>query len=140
MSEINTHGMICDFGKHAGERYTRLPVSYLRWMVRSDHTHKEIARAELARRGTVVPDMDVSGHAIDRASLHCLQIWRKTRRDSAEGLHAWLVRMAEEAYKNLERCGKPHQAKIRYTGMTFVFQRDCCLPTLKTVYRDTSQR
>ena len=29
---IDTHDMRVEFGKHRGERWTRVPVSYLRWI------------------------------------------------------------------------------------------------------------
>ena len=101
---INTHGMICDFGRHKGERYTRIPVSYLKWLANTpEHKAHEIAKAELARRGTVTPDLEVSGHAIDRASLSCRKIWHQTASSDQEGLHAWLSRVAAEALERGER-------------------------------------
>ena len=38
MNDINTHGLVCDFGRHKGIPYTRLPVSYLTWMVNRTHS------------------------------------------------------------------------------------------------------
>ena len=75
---INTHGMICDFGRHKGTPYTRIPVSYLLWMVGAGHSRADVAQAELDRRGTTVPELDISGHAIDRASLVCRRTWHQT--------------------------------------------------------------
>ena len=66
---INTHGMVMPIGRHAGTPITRLPVSYLLWMDQSAHSMANVARAELKRRGTTRPTLDVSNHAIDRASL-----------------------------------------------------------------------
>lgn len=131
MTEINTHDMIVDFGKHKGERYTRLPVSYLRWMVNENHSRADIAAAELQRRGTTLPDMDISGHAIDRASQHCLKIWKATARQD-EGLHAWLCRMAADA---LEKGDVLADGKIAFAGMKFAFEKDGVWPVLKTVMR-----
>lgn len=128
---IDTHNLICDFGRHKGERYTRLPVSYLKWLANTpSHKAHEIAKAELSRRGTTTPEIDVSGHAIDRASLNCRKIWHETR-GKDEGLHAWLVRVAQEA---LER-GTEHNGKRRHMGMEFAFEQDGCWPVLKTVMR-----
>lgn len=132
---MNTHGLVCDFGRHRGTPYTRLPVSYLKWMVNSHHSRAEIAAAELARRGTVTPDLDVSGHAVDRASLSCLDVWEATRRDG-EGLHAWLCRVAAEA---LAEGDADAQGRLRHRGLKFVFERDGAWPVLKTVVRDHRQ-
>ena len=132
MAEINTHNLICDFGRHAGTLYTRVPVSYLKWMVNSGHNKSEIAAAELKRRGTVTPELDVSGHAIDRASLSCRKIWHQTRHEE-EGLHAWLVRMSTEAITkgDIDEKGRYH-----HNGMLFRFYNDGEWPVLKTVMRD----
>ena len=135
MSEINTHNLVCDFGKHKGELWTRIPVSYLKWLVntpaRDGSTAPAIAAAELNRRGTVTPTIEVSGHAIDRASLNCRKIWHETALNEEEGLHAWLCRMATEA---LEKGEKLESGKIRYSRMKFVFEDGELYPVLKTVH------
>lgn len=132
---MNTHGLVCDFGRHRGMLYTRLPASYLKWMVNSGHARAAVAAAELARRGTVTPDLDVSGHALDRASLSCLDCWEATRHDG-EGLHAWLCRVAAEALAE----GDPDpQGRLRHRGLKFVFDREGAWPVLKTVMRDGGQ-
>lgn len=133
MSEINTHNLICDFGKHKGTPYTRLPVSYLTWMVGARHSRADIAQAELELRGTTtLPEMDISGHAIDRASLSCRKIWHDTKRDENEGIHAWLHRVAAEAMA----AGKVnHKGRYEHIGMQFAFEEDGVWPVLKTVMR-----
>ena len=130
--DIDTHNLICDFGMHKGVLYTRIPVSYLKWMVNSNHDKKDIAEAELKRRGTVTPEIDVSGHAIDKASLRCLDIWQKIGKHG-EGLHAWLVRVSLEALKNGI---KNSEGKYSYRGLRFVFVKDGIWPVLKTVMRE----
>jgi hypothetical protein len=143
---INTHNLRCDFGKHKGELWTRMPVSYLKWLVNQPKRNPgdiagDIASAELARRGTVTPTLEVSGHAIDRASLSCRAIWHQTALSKDEGLHAWLCRVAAEclATQPPERATLAENAKIPYLGMLFVFEFGECWPTLKTVMRDDSQ-
>ncbi len=126
---INTHGLVCDFGRHKGALYTRMPVGYLKWMVNSRHGKADIAAAELERRGTVTPDLDVSGHAIDRASLSCRKIWH-TNRGENEGLHAWLVRVAREA---LDKNDIDAKGRYHHVGMRFAFELDGVWPVLKTV-------
>ncbi len=130
MTEIDTHNLICDFGRHRGEPYTRMPVSYLKWMVNENHSRKAIAEAELQRRGTTTPALDLSGHAVDRASLFCRDIWHKTRR-ADEGLHSWLARMAEEALQQ----APDEKGRHVHHGMKFAFEKDGCWPVLKTVMR-----
>ena len=129
--KINTHNLKCDFGKHKDELYTRIPVSYLKWMVNADHSKKEIAQAELDRRGTVTLDLDISGHAIDRASQHCLEIWQETSLED-EGLNAWLIRISKLA---LDEGEEIDDGKFRYSGMNFVFELDGVWPVLKTIVR-----
>jgi uncharacterized protein (DUF3820 family) len=125
---INTHNRIVNFGKHKGQRWTRLPVSYLKWLINEGTQYTEIAKAELKRRGTLLNyDIEISGHAIDRASTSCLKIWEHTRKKD-EGLHTWLVRISKAAIK---QSGK--QEKINFKHMRFVFCYGEVYPTLKTI-------
>jgi len=134
METINTHHMIVGFGKHKGELWTRVPKNYLTWLVNepslfNDDTIKNIAKAELDRRGTVMKtDLEVSGHAIDRASLKCGQIWATTKQDKNEGIYSWLTRVANEALKE-----RPKQEEIYYKGLKLVFAFGEYYPTLKSV-------
>lgn len=130
---INTHNVIVEFGKHRGVPWTRVPVSYLKWLVNAPAPDfgtdwRPYARAELERRGTHTPDIEVSGHAIDRASLNCRAIWHGTR-EKDEGIHAWLCRMAAEALK----VGTEENGKRRHAGMFFAFEMGELYPVLKTV-------
>jgi hypothetical protein len=128
--KINTHNMVCDFGRHKGVLYTRMPISYLRWMVNSNHSRKEIAEAELERRGTTMPEMEISGHAIDRASLCCRKIWHENR-EKDEGLHAWLLRIGKEALSK----GIDNDGRCFYKGLKIVFEDDGIWPVMKTVMK-----
>lgn len=130
-SEINTHGLVCEFGKHKGTLWTRLPVSYVKWLANQDGPYAEIARAELKRRGTVTPGMEISGHAIDRASQQLIGKWMELRLPN-EGLHAWLVRMATAARAR----DRQKRDKFYYSGMKFVFEEGEIWPVLKTVMLD----
>jgi hypothetical protein len=119
------------FGRHKGERYTRLPVSYLQWLVNEGTSVADTARAELSRRGTVWPEVEISGHAIDRASLNNWQRFAEQR----EGLHAWLARTALAALKNGSVIGREDDGteKRSYLGWKWVFVYGEVYPTLKTV-------
>ena len=125
----DTHNVVCDFGRHRGTLYTRIPAGYLKWMVNRGHSRARFAAAELARRGTVTPDLEVSGHAIDRASLYCRRTWLETCRKN-EGLHAWLCRVAREA---LDAGEVNNQGRLVHLGMQFALDTDGAWPVLKTV-------
>ena len=89
----------------------------------------ELAQEEMGRRGTVTPEIDVTGHAIDRASIHLHQYWRRTMRDG-EGIHAWLIRMATDSRKIGEGV---REGVYVHVGVKFVFEEQGCWPVLKTV-------
>lgn len=129
---MNTHGLrIQNSKRHAGELFTRIPASYLKWMAQANHPEAEIAQAELDRRNIVTPEIDVSGHSIDSASNRLLGTWTSTRQGE-EGLHAWLCRISLEAY----RSGEPDEGgNIIHNGIRFVFAKDGKWPVLKTVMR-----
>ncbi len=131
---LNTHHLTVGFGKHQGELWTRVPVSYLKWLVNSPpkpgSDAREIAQAELARRGTTTPTLEVSGHAIDRASLTCRAIWHQTALSPQEGLHAWLCRVAAEAWAKQDAIPN---GKLQHGGLLFAFEKGMSWPILKTV-------
>ena len=140
---INTHNLIVDFGKHKGERWTRLPISYLKWLVNETKGEKkEIAQAELDRRGTVLSyEVEISGHAVDSASLRCRKIWHEDSVEN-EGLHSWLHRISNEALEKVSiqkdtldvlRGEGESEMKLVHKGMKLVFVLGAIYPTLKTV-------
>lgn len=130
--DVNTHNLICDFGKHKGERWTRIPVGYLKWICSEpsmSEQRKQVARSELKRRGTVTPKVQISGHAIDRASLHHRKTWHENKRED-EGLHAWLARVSVEA---ITQDIRDKQGNYLHLGICFCFEQDGDWPVLKTV-------
>lgn len=132
MNEINTHDMLVDFGKYAGERYTRLPISYLRWMVNAEHSRADIAKAELERRNVPLLDdfIEITGHAIDSASLRC---WFEymSEREEGEGLHAWLRRITKQALEE----GTPNEEGRLHAGgrIILVIETGALAVTVKTI-------
>lgn len=128
---MNTHGLRIDFGKHRGELFTRLPVSYLRWMINEKAPQWEVAKAEFERRGDTMPKVELSGHAIDNASLRVRKIWHETRGQD-EGLYSWLQRMTLEAREKGEVL---ESGKIKYKGMKFAIAEGAEFPILKTIMR-----
>ena len=133
---INTHNVVITFGKHKGERWTRVPVSYLKWILNEMSPSQEAykyAEAELARRGDTMPsEVDISNHAIDKASLRVRKCWHHDRgRD--EGLYSWLARICAEAQEL-----SAGQERIKHKGCVLVFEYGNFYPTLKTVMNDKS--
>ena len=129
-NEQELHDFVMPFGRHKGVRLVHVPVSYLTWMVGAGVNHATLAERELARRGTTIPTLDVSGHAIDRASLLCRSFWHEERVRTGCGIHAWLVKLAQEA---LDKGTKTEDGKIIHAGMKFTFQIDGKWPVLMTV-------
>lgn len=125
---INTHNLVIGFGKHKGERWTRLPLSYLRWLANETQgDSKQLALSELERRGTTIPQtLEVSGHAIDRAS-QITKDWQDV------GVHSWLLRLGEEALA--ENYGKE---EVFHKGYKWVFTYGDYYPVLKTIMRKKS--
>ncbi len=99
-------------------------------MIQIAHKHKKIAEAELKRRGTTTPTLEISHHAIDRVSTRKLHVWEKTSKDG-EGIASWLMRVAKEAYDK-KSISKKNQYK--HIGMRFIFSTDGEWPTLVTIY------
>lgn len=132
MSRPDYEGKTLGFGRHKEVLWTRCPVGYLKWMVNEPTMaaeRKTIAAAELARRGTATPDLEVSGHAIDRASLNCRKTWHETKREG-EGIYTWLCRVAREA---LDGGKVDDKDRHHHLGMKFAFEHGAEWPVLKTV-------
>jgi len=125
---MNTHNVICDFGRHKGELYTRMPINYLKWMINANHGKADIAKAELERRGTTTPELDITGHAIDRASIKLLQIWLD-QTSKKIGFHSWLHDQAKKAID------KPKNKKGNHIWLShqWCFDMDGEWPVLKTI-------
>lgn len=126
---MNTHGVKINYGKYSGELITRLPISYIRWMINQNAPMVDYARAELERRGDTMPTVEISGHAIDKASLRVRKIWHETR-GQEEGLYSWLSRIVLEA---LEKGEKMDEEQYYYLGMKLVVARGAEFPSLKSI-------
>jgi len=126
---MNTHGEIIEFGKHKDELFTRVPVSYLTWMVNQETRQHELARAELERRHHKLPEVELSAHAIDNASLRCRNIWHETSKKD-EGLYTWLERMTLEALANGQDAV---DEAYMHNGMKLVIVQGAEFPALKTI-------
>lgn len=118
-------------GVWEGTSITRVPAAHLRWIVRTEHQLAGWAKEELARRGTVVPDVDITAHAIDRVSTKALDIYRRECREG-EGLHSWIARMANAALATAP-IEKDHYL---HAGIEWIFDDSGALPVLMTVTRE----
>lgn len=130
--KYNPHGVVVCFGKHKGELLTRVPVSYIRWMINQRAPMWEYAMVEFERRGDTMPKVELSGHAIDNASIRVRKIWHETKLNNDEGIYSWLQRMTIEAIENGFRMDN---GKIKYKGMKFVIEQGEEFPVLKTIMR-----
>lgn len=127
---LDTANVRLSFGKHKGQMITRVPLSYLRFMINESTKMCDYARAELERRGGELPKVEISGHAIDRASMRVGHIWRETR-GADEGLYTWLSRMVLEA---LEADNAIHgdDGGYAHNGVKWVIAQGDEFPVLKT--------
>ena len=123
---------VVNFGKHKDTPITRVPRQYLTWMVNMSTQMADEAREELERRGDTTPVTELSGHAIDRASLNVLDVWKVTRTSQDEGLYSWLQRMVLGA---LEKGEDLPNGRIRYMGMELAIEIGEEFPALKTVVK-----
>jgi len=125
------------FGKYAGKQWTQVPLNYIKFLVKNKAYDMHLAEKEMNRRGASIDDddMDLSGHAINRASQYCLDLWQKQRK-GGEGLHAWLLKNAKQAFKHRPA----NKEKIPHNQMLFVFQSEGIGATLLTVIRDNNYK
>lgn len=128
---LDTHNLKVDFGRHRGQLYTRLPISYLRWMINTDHSRKEYAEAELIRRGTPNPELEVSIHAMDRFSEKYIWKWLDLEQPR-KGLNSWLIEQAGAALVHGNKDSKDPN-RIAYMGITYVFEECDLWPVVKTI-------
>lgn len=120
-------------GKYKGTLITRVPPGYLKWMISSNHSLAEKAKQELHRRGTIEPNIEVTSHAIDRASLRCFDIYVANRKEG-EGLASWMARVGELALDAMEGGAITENMRVDFDGITWVFDMKFVVPVLKSVW------
>jgi hypothetical protein len=76
-----------------------------------------------------MPQVELTGHAIDNASIRVRKIWHETKHKD-EGIYSWLQRITLEA---LERGRRLDSGKIKYLGMKLVIEEGEEFPVLKTI-------
>lgn len=120
---------VLSIGKYAGFPLSRIPADYLNWMVSKDHSEKVVAEKELERRKSLANEVEITAAAIDRASLSCLQEWRRTR-NPREGLHAWLLRLSKAAVAQGEA---DKDGSIPIGDLLLHFDKGAGWPVLKSI-------
>ncbi|MBF0121207.1 MAG: hypothetical protein HQK79_20430 [Desulfobacterales bacterium] len=132
-----TQNLICSFGMHKGQPYTRLPISYLKWMVEINHTHKTIAEAELNRRCVPLQKKEgikITIHAINRASQFCLKQLKQFELNK-KGIHNCLTDLSLEALKKSNDKDKAEgKGKYFYAGLQWIFAFEGNEAVLKTIF------
>lgn len=116
-------------GKYKGRSIKRVPVRYLFNNIQHNSIYSTVSREELQRRGSHLPDIDVTSHAIDRVSLLCLDLWQKTKKNN-EGIYSWVLRMARNA---IDKGSYKNNRIIAYKSLIFAFDMSLTVPLLKTV-------
>ncbi len=125
-----------------------MPVGYLRHLANNAYgDSQKLATIELKRRGHGFrPDIEITAHAIDRASMKLHMNWQLTKKDADEGIHSWLARIAGEAYaehgpETLQReTEAPYDLTIDWQHTRMVFSIGHHYPTLKTIMAKEDQR
>ena len=117
MPDVDLSRYVLQFGKRwRGTRIQEVDQTYLSWMVGAKAGPWEVAEAELERRGWHVPEVGLSGHAIDSASLRIRKQWHRDRKPT-EGLHSWLCRVVPEA---IEKGENPKPGLYRWKDVDFM--------------------
>lgn len=121
------------FGKYKGTLLSRVPPGYLKWLISTDNFIADKARDELHRRGTIEPSIEVTSHAIDRASLRVLDRYLSDRKEN-EGLASWVARNCELALDSIDGGTLTENMQIDFDRITWVFDMRYAVPVLKSVW------
>lgn len=119
-------------GRFKGVPLSQVPPGYLRRLAASKHDLAPAARAELRRRGITIYSLEITAHAVDRASLRAPRIFLETRLPD-EGLHAWLGRLAEEALSTATPNGRVN-FRVEFKGIVWVFDLRYEVPVLMSIW------
>lgn len=113
-----------------------VPQSYLSWMVKENSLQATQARVELDRRGYEPTEVDIQKSAIDAASLHLYQLYKKDRKVD-QGIWSWLEDVAVEALSGTDG-HMPESGKygVAARGVNLYVCFDYSVPTVLKVSRD----
>jgi len=141
----NTDDIIFNFGKkHSGKRMAEVPADYLRWVMNTVSDKPQIvhlATRQLEQRGSLeIPQVDLSPHAVDRASQRMLAAWLEDTNESREpGLYRWLAEKTGKAIA--EGTSPPNEpAVFIHDGFVYFIAPGNLYPTLKSVRRASKKQ
>lgn len=120
-------------GKYAGTPISGVPPGYLRRLSATKGKLGAMAKLELIRRGIEAYSIEVTAHAVDRASLRLGAQWAQ-HSEAGEGIHAWLGRMAEEALDKLDPLKRVGNMTVSHWGIVFAFDFKFATPVLMSVW------
>lgn len=119
-------------GKFRGVSIKRTPTKFLEWAERAmPEPFCVKAREELDRRGTSHKKIQVSDHAIDRASTRLLKLWMDETSGEI-GLYSWLAAKADQALDTAE-FNMHETIVVTHEWITYVFDMKMVIPVLMTV-------
>jgi hypothetical protein len=122
------------FGKFKNTELTKVPSSYLNWMIVQGHQFAFKAEEELARRGTPCnKTVDIAPHAVDRASQRMMHLWISTQ-ETGEGIYSWLLRRSSAALLAMSSQEKKDRKKVEHDGVIFVLDFNTVIPILVSVW------
>jgi hypothetical protein len=119
-------------GKFRGVLITRVPPGYLRWMISSGHVLWEFAKKELDRRGSEELNIEVTAHAIDRASCRLIDKFM-AEASPQEGIWTWLAKKAEEALAKYDGMLQDN-IQVLHEEVVYVFEMKFVVPVLTSVW------
>jgi hypothetical protein len=92
----------------------------------------------MRRRGMTVYAVEVTAHAVDRASLRLPAVFLKSRLQH-EGLNTWLGRVAEEALKQAVKPDGKINIQVPYLDVVWAFDLRFEVPVLRSVWLPNEQ-
>jgi len=121
-NEDALHNVEIDFGQFSGRTIDKVPLPYLKWMVRNhvDIKWKRLAELELDRRHVGVDEHFFTEHAIERFSQRC-RSWWKERGDT--GIISCMRKLFKEALVNGIRTeAAPPAMAVTDVGIKWIYE------------------
>jgi hypothetical protein len=120
-------------GKYKGTSIEEVPPGYLRRLANGRGNLAAMAKKELARRKMELYSIEITAHAVDRASTRFGLQWAQTS-NAGEGIHAWLGRVAEEALEKIDLTKERGSLCVTHRSMVFAFDLRFVTPVLTSVW------
>lgn len=85
-----------------------------------------------------LPRVEVSSHAIDRASERCLSIWLEEGKSKGLGIMSFFIKKSRQAYLQVlaldNKSISIRQCKIDFEGITYCYVTEIGVTRLVTLY------